>query len=142
MGWDPKRKNGRPLGGFFSLSACTDAESLEHPARGPSRSQELDPPRLRGATLEQSSSNRCGLDLHLVTDSVLELRLVFQLSAPVAKTFARKVPVHMSAARVHTFPRAGSGGTTSTPLIVTSCIQTSQLPSRCRKEPHLRGCRS
>jgi hypothetical protein len=27
------------LPGFFSFFACTDAESLEHPARGSSRSQ-------------------------------------------------------------------------------------------------------
>jgi hypothetical protein len=28
-GVEPEGKNGRPTGGFFSLSACTNAESLE-----------------------------------------------------------------------------------------------------------------
>jgi hypothetical protein len=40
-----------------------------------------------------------------------------------------------SAVRSRTSPRAGSSETTSTPLIVMSCIQIRRLRSRCR-----RGC--
>jgi hypothetical protein len=36
---ETRRENGRAFARLLSLSACTDAESLEHPARGPSRSQ-------------------------------------------------------------------------------------------------------